>query len=58
MRKQSLLLCGLVIALMTGSTLALGDGHDSKGQVKGHGHGKGMHGDPEQRLHHDSTGSP
>lgn len=50
MRKQSLLFCGLVMALMTGSTLALGDGHGSKGQGKGQGHGKEMHGDPEQRI--------
>jgi hypothetical protein len=46
MRKQSRLLYGLVIALIAGSSLALGEGH----QGKGHGHGKGMHGDPEQRM--------
>jgi hypothetical protein len=46
MHNRSRLRYGLIIALMAGSTLALGEGHQSNG----HGHGKGMHGDPEQRM--------
>lgn len=50
MVKQSLQRYGLILALMAGSTAALGDGHYGKGQTGGHGPGKGMHGDPEERL--------